>query len=108
MKHRLIARINITANETTGTIPTSIGTCSSLSMANLAGNKLSGAITTELGDLSWLNSLDISRKKLSGTVLASLATCRTEIELPEPVGQSARGGPAGGARHLGLWGELPR
>jgi hypothetical protein len=100
VKHRLIAHINIAANEITGAIPTSIAACSSPSEP-----RRQQALWHDHGR---------ARRPITAKFVGHFKEQtlrhrfgkprRTEPELSEHVRQSARGGPAGGARHLGLWG----
>jgi Leucine-rich repeat (LRR) protein len=57
-----------------GTIPTELGSLTSLSWLDLAGNQLSGTIPTELGSLTNLAVLNLSSNQLSGTIPAELGS----------------------------------
>ena len=66
-----------------GTIPTELGSLTSLTSLDLSGNSLWGTIPTELGSLTGLTSLDLSGNSLSGPIPTELGslTSLTSLDL---------------------------
>jgi Leucine-rich repeat (LRR) protein len=67
--------LNLAQNDLKGLIPQEIGLLNpSLVVLNLSWNQFSGTIPTTLGSLQALQVLDLSHNQLSGTILPSLGT----------------------------------
>ena len=69
----ITARIYLSGNDLTGTIPTELGLLSNLEALGLYLNQLTGTISTELGLLSNLEVLSLHSNQLIGSVPTSLA-----------------------------------
>jgi len=64
--------IDISNNQLSGNIPSSIMNCESLETLNAARNSFSGPIPSSLGNLTNLQTLDLSSNQFSGTIPQSL------------------------------------
>ncbi|MCO5611086.1 hypothetical protein L7F22_065336 [Adiantum nelumboides] len=71
----MLGTLDLSYNQLTGSLPSSIGKLSQLIDLSLAGNSLSGAIPQEVGHLQKLTKLDLSRNMLSGTIPSDLGDC---------------------------------
>ena len=72
--HGRVANLQITAEGLTGTIPSELGSLSSLQWLWLRGNRLTGEIPAELGSLSNLEWLDLRDNQLTGTIPSELGS----------------------------------
>ena len=80
-----LTSLDLGSNDLTGTIPTQLGNLSNLQTLNLSGNGLSGSIPTQLGNLASLEDLDLGRNSLSGSIptqLGNLSSLET-LQLDE-------------------------
>ena len=59
---------DLSCNNITGEIPTSIGNMSHLRLLNLSHNQLEGRIQTSLGRISTLEQLDLAHNNLIGSI----------------------------------------
>jgi len=64
---------DLSFNNLTGKIPSSIGSMSSLRLLNLSGNQLEGKIPTSLGGISTLEQLDLAKNDLEGQIPKELS-----------------------------------
>ena len=64
---------DLSCNNLTGKIPTSIGSMSHLRLLNLSHNQLEGQIPTSLSGISTLEQLDLAKNDLSGSILENLS-----------------------------------
>ncbi|KAL0377170.1 UNVERIFIED_CONTAM: Receptor-like protein EIX2 [Sesamum calycinum] len=64
--------INLSSNNLTGTIPSSIGKCSYLKVVDLGNNNLSGEIPNSIGQLNQLQSLHVKNNLIAGNLPLSL------------------------------------
>jgi len=64
---------DLSNNNLTGEIPTSIGSLSSLRSLNLSGNHLGGSIPKSLSNISTLEVLDLAKNNLSGPIPQELS-----------------------------------
>lgn len=69
-----LSAIDLSANNLSGEIPSTIGGCSSLEFLNLQRNFFHGSIPTSLSSLKGLSHLDISQNNLSGEIPKELQT----------------------------------
>ncbi|KAF3337935.1 putative inactive receptor kinase [Carex littledalei] len=75
-ENRVIA-LNLPSMSLTGSIPSSLQYCRSVTSLDLSGNSLSGKIPPALCDwLPFLVSLDLSSNNLTGPIPSELANCR--------------------------------
>jgi len=65
----------------TGSIPTQLGSLTSLKTLDLSNNNLTGAIPTELGNLTNLEILDLSYNNLTGAIPTQLGNLTTNLEV---------------------------
>ena len=70
--HGRVANLQIPEEGLTGTIPSELGSLSSLQNLWLSGNQLTGEIPAELGNLSNLQELKLSDNQLTGEIPAEL------------------------------------
>ena len=63
-----VVELDLSGNNLSGTIPSELGTLSSLWDLDLSGNNLSDTIPPELGNLGSLWELDLSENSLSGSI----------------------------------------
>ncbi|MBL7993886.1 immunoglobulin domain-containing protein [bacterium] len=66
--------VNLSGNNLTGTIPSSIGNLTNLTQLQLFSNQLSGGIPANIGNLINLTSLGLENNVLSGTVPSSISS----------------------------------
>ncbi|CAJ2653758.1 unnamed protein product [Trifolium pratense] len=71
--------IDLTKNNISGTIPSSLGNSTNLTYINLSRNKFAGLIPPELGNLVNLVVLDLSHNNLEGPLPIQLSNC-TKID----------------------------
>ncbi|KAG4997213.1 hypothetical protein JHK84_028243 [Glycine max] len=71
---KLVANMDFSNNNLSGTIPEGIALLSALQGLNLSHNHLSGHIPKRIGDMKSLESLDISHDQLSGTISDSISS----------------------------------
>ena len=69
-----ITRLDLSSNELSGEIHSSLGNLVTLTHLDLSGNLLSGAIPSELGSLTALTNLDLSNNFLSGAIPSELGS----------------------------------
>ncbi len=69
-----ITELDLSDYYLSGSIPTELGSLTSLTSLDLGGNTLSGSIPTELGSLTGLTSLDLSGNQLSGSIPTELGS----------------------------------
>jgi Leucine-rich repeat (LRR) protein len=67
-KNSQLQELQLGNNSFTGTLPSSIGHFTSLSIIELNNNNLSGSVPTEIGALTNLTSLDLSNNNLGGVI----------------------------------------
>ncbi|MCO5580005.1 hypothetical protein L7F22_033871 [Adiantum nelumboides] len=106
--HKLprLQKLLLWGNNLTGTIPPSLGNCSSLVHLDLNSNELSGFIPSELGSLVQLTDLVLAQNRLKGAIPASLGGCRNLEQLDLHANQLTGGIPneLGALNNLiGLW-----
>ncbi|XVE89471.1 hypothetical protein DITRI_Ditri19aG0203800 [Diplodiscus trichospermus] len=70
-----LAHMDISENNITGQIPSSLGNCRNLTSINLSMNQLTGFIPSELGNLADLQLLNISHNFLEGSLPSQLSNC---------------------------------
>ncbi|XP_073001436.1 uncharacterized protein [Typha latifolia] len=70
-----VQTIDLSANNFSGLIPPSIGSCIEVELLNLSHNSLRGPLPGTLGNLRNLQKLDVSSNLLSGEVPDSLQKC---------------------------------
>lgn len=63
-----VTRIDLGANQLSGTIPSQLFLLSQLTSLNLNRNKIFGTIPTEIGQISLLENLDLHSNPLTGTI----------------------------------------
>ncbi|KAI5078692.1 hypothetical protein GOP47_0006363 [Adiantum capillus-veneris] len=93
-------------NNLTGSIPRSLGNCTSLVDLELNTNQLSGHILDEIGFLGKLQTLLLRENRLVGAIPASLGMCKNLIQLSLSANQLTGGIPKelGNLTSLaGLW-----
>ena len=74
-----VTELQLSFNQLTGTIPSSLGNLANLQELELWGNELTGSIPPELGDLANLQELDLDLNELTGWIppeLGNLANLR--------------------------------
>ncbi|KAL5138355.1 Receptor-like protein EIX2 [Glycine soja] len=71
---KLVANMDLSNNNLSGTIPEGIALLSALQGLNLSHNHLSGHIPKRIGDMKSLESLDLSHDQLSGTISDSISS----------------------------------
>ena len=76
-----VVRLNLHANNLTGTLPPALGRLSSLAALDLHGNNLTGPIPPALGDLSNLVRLFLSNNNLTGPIPPALGDLSNLKEL---------------------------
>ena len=64
---------DLSCNNLTGKIPTSIGSMSHLRLLNLSHNQLEGQIPTSLSGISTLEQFDLAKNNLSGPIPENLS-----------------------------------
>ncbi|PWA38847.1 Leucine-rich repeat-containing protein [Artemisia annua] len=69
---RLFVLLDLSSNNISGKIPTSLGNLKALKQLNISHNKISGNIPVSLGNLVGIESLDVSDNELSGSIPQSL------------------------------------
>ncbi|XP_045833546.1 receptor-like protein kinase isoform X2 [Trifolium pratense] len=67
--------MDISKNNISGLIPSSLGNCTSLTYINLSWNKFAGLVPSELGNLVNLVILDLSHNNLQGSLPLRLSNC---------------------------------
>ena len=65
--------LDLSMNQLSGEIPTSLGSLKALKLLNVSHNNLYGKLPVSFGDLKNLESLDLSHNNLSGSIPQSLA-----------------------------------
>ncbi|XP_076912306.1 receptor-like protein 6 [Bidens hawaiensis] len=65
--------IDISNNQFSGEIPSTIGRLKALYVLNISRNEFTGSIPSSMGDLSQLESIDMSSNKLTGNIPLTLA-----------------------------------
>ncbi|XP_021595152.1 receptor-like protein EIX1 [Manihot esculenta] len=75
----IITALDLSRNNLTENIPSSMGNCSYLLALDLQDNNLSGEIPRSLGQLRQLQTLHLGKNKLSGEIPSSLK-CLTSLE----------------------------
>ncbi|OWM85811.1 hypothetical protein CDL15_Pgr012061 [Punica granatum] len=75
VRSNTLIRLDLSSNNFTGEIPSSICQLSSMTYMFLSNNRLNGAIPGCLGNLSNISSLDLSHNLLQGPLPRSLANC---------------------------------
>ncbi|KAJ4959806.1 hypothetical protein NE237_019716 [Protea cynaroides] len=74
--------LDLSVNQITDAIPSSLSSCTNLKTLNLSNNLLTGWIPSTLGVLSSLQRLDFSHNHLSGSIPSELGdTCGSLIQL---------------------------
>ncbi|KAL2528995.1 putative LRR receptor-like serine/threonine-protein kinase [Forsythia ovata] len=73
--------LRISANQISGNIPPSLGTCTNLELLSLSYNNFAGSIPREIGNLSTLQILYLGRNNLIGTVPYSIGSLSNLKEL---------------------------
>ncbi|KAH7846547.1 hypothetical protein Vadar_015220 [Vaccinium darrowii] len=68
MLHSNLEKLDLAANDLTGSIPSQLGNCLRLRDLNTSYNKLSGGLPFEIGNLHSLQNLDLSRNLLVGEI----------------------------------------
>ncbi|KAK7393259.1 hypothetical protein VNO78_21809 [Psophocarpus tetragonolobus] len=71
---KLVANMDLSNNNLSGSIPEGITLLSALLGLNLSYNHLSGHIPGKIGDMKSLESLDLSHDQLSGTISDSISS----------------------------------
>ena len=69
-----LATLDLNGHDLTGSIPTQLGSLTDLTSIDLSSNRLSGSIPTQLGSLTALTSLDLADNQLTSSVPAQLGT----------------------------------
>ena len=77
----IVTKINFLFKGLLGTIPSVLGTLSSINELGLSYNKLAGTILTSLGGMSSLTYLSVGASKVAGTIPASLGSLSALIYL---------------------------
>ena len=67
-----LTTLDLSSNEFSGNIPSSLGNLSKLTTLDLSANDFSGEIPSSLGNLSKLTTLNLSQNKFTGKVPSSL------------------------------------
>ncbi|KAI8570861.1 hypothetical protein RHMOL_Rhmol01G0070500 [Rhododendron molle] len=70
----IFTTIDLSSNNFSGEIPSTIGKLNSLTLLNFSHNSLTGHIPESLGDLTSLESLDISSNDLTGRIPSQLTS----------------------------------
>ena len=70
--------LNLSANRLTGSIPSSVGSLTSLNILELADNELTSHIPSELGNLSKLDHLFLQKNNLEGQMPSEVCSLRTD------------------------------
>ncbi|KAL2528993.1 putative LRR receptor-like serine/threonine-protein kinase [Forsythia ovata] len=73
--------LRISANQISGNIPPSLGTCTNLKLLSLSYNNFAGSIPREIGNLSNLQILYLGRNNLIGTIPYSIGSLSNLKEL---------------------------
>lgn len=68
-----VITLNLSNNNLSGTIPSTIGNLTNLTQLQLFNNQLSGSIPTQMGNLTNLTSLGLENNSLSGTLPTSIS-----------------------------------
>ncbi|MBL7958918.1 immunoglobulin domain-containing protein [bacterium] len=68
-----VITVNLSGNNLTGTIPSSIGNMTNLTQLQLFGNHLTGSVPPQIGNLINLTSLGLENNLLSGTVPSGIS-----------------------------------
>ena len=91
--------LDLSNNQLSGQIPTSLGALKALKLFNISSNKLSGKIPTSFGDLENIETLDLSHNKLSGSIPPTLTKLQQltilDVSNNELVGPIPDGGQMG-------------
>jgi hypothetical protein len=75
-------RLNLGMNAPlTGTIPTELGSMTSLELLNLSSNQIGGTVPTELGNISTLQEVLLGTNDLEGAVPAEVCAVFSNPEL---------------------------
>ena len=77
----LVVRLNLHANNLTGTLPPALGRLSSLAALNLHGNNLTGTLPPALGALTNLEYLELSNNNLTGPIPPALGNLSNLVRL---------------------------
>jgi len=77
----LFLNIATVFNKLTGSIPTEIGKCYSMSTFAVTGNKLTGPIPSEIGNMKNIERLMLTNNTISGTIPNEIKRARTMRDL---------------------------
>nr|XP_043618855.1 leucine-rich repeat receptor-like serine/threonine-protein kinase BAM3 [Erigeron canadensis] len=70
-----LTQLNLSNNQLSGSLPSSISNFSSLQILLVAGNRFSGPIPTTIGELHEVLKLDLSGNSLSGEIPPDIGNC---------------------------------
>ncbi|CAI9265079.1 unnamed protein product [Lactuca saligna] len=70
-----LSQLNLSYNQLSGTLPSSLSNFSSLQILLLTGNKFSGPIPATIGQLHQVLKLDLSGNSLSGAIPPDIGNC---------------------------------
>ena len=91
--------LDLSNNQLSGQIPTSLGALKALKLLNISGNKLSGKIPSSFGDLENIETLDLSHNKFFGSIPPTLTKLQQltilDVSNNELVGPIPDGGQMG-------------
>ena len=98
-KLNIYTLLDLSNNQLSGQIPTSLGALKALKLLNISGNKLSGKIPSSFGDLENIETLDLSHNKLFGSIPPTLTKLQQltilDVSNNELVGPIPDGGQMG-------------
>ena len=98
-KLNIYTLLDLSNNQLSGQIPTSLGALKALKLLNISSNKLYGKIPISFGDLEDIESLDLSHNKLSGSIPPTLTKLQQltilDVSNNELVGPIPDGGQMG-------------
>ncbi|XP_037429746.1 leucine-rich repeat receptor-like serine/threonine-protein kinase BAM3 [Triticum dicoccoides] len=86
-ERKMLSLLNLSSNRFNGSLPSSIGSFSSLQTLLLSGNQLAGGIPPEVGRLKRLLKLDLSGNNLTGEVPGEIGECTSLTFLDLSVNQ---------------------
>ncbi|TYI04306.1 hypothetical protein ES332_A10G008200v1 [Gossypium tomentosum] len=79
-ENKNLVHMDISENDISGPIPSSLGNCRNLTSINLSMNRFTGFIPSELSNLADLQTLNVSHNLLQGSLPSQLSNCSRLVE----------------------------